>query len=44
MPLRTAPSIVAGQPVSTQAPARTTFGRPVSMGGRTTPGRSASVA
>ena len=29
-PLRTAPSIVTGQPVSTQAPARTTPGRPVS--------------
>ena len=41
---RTAPSIVAGQPVSVHAPARTTWERSVSAAGRVTPGRSASVA
>src|SRR5581483_8174770 len=43
-PLRTALSIVAGQPVSVHAPARTMFGRDVSTPGRTTPGRRAIVA
>ena len=43
-PLRTALSIVAGQPVSVHVPARTTSGRAVSTPGRTMPGRSAIVA
>src|SRR4051812_5182714 len=45
-PLRTAPSIVGGQPVAVQAPARTTFGRPVSAPRRcaSLPGRTAIVA
>ena len=43
-PLRTALSIVAGQPVSVHAPARTTLGRLVSTPGRRRPGRSAIVA
>src|SRR5207245_9554224 len=45
-PLRTAPSIVAGQPVSVQAPARTTFGCAVCVPARAArvPGRPANVA
>src|SRR5581483_222616 len=43
-PLRTALSIVAGQPVSVHVPARATFGRAVCTPGLTVPGRSAIVA
>ena len=43
-PLRTALSIVAGQPVSVHAPARTTFARAVAAPARAMPGRSAIVA
>ena len=45
-PLRTAPSIVAGQPVSVQSPARNRPSIGVRCGGRSasTPGRTANVA
>ena len=45
-PLRTAPSIVDGQPVAVQSPARKRFGTADSAGGRTrsTPGRTDSTA
>jgi len=46
LPLRTALSIVAGQPVAVHAPARVTFGRAVSTPrrSRSLPGRTAIVA